>query len=228
MIDEVDRRLKDWVGTVLKQVEVSLGPPKSAEPGRGIGLYLMEVAALPPPSGARLPPLQVALRYLVTSWSEDAEEAHHLLGELLFAAMENTDFQVELAPLPAEAWRAFGVSPRPSFVLRVPLRQERKEAKAKPVLAAPTVRTVALVGLHGVVRGPNETPLAGAEVQVPALRLATHTNHTGGFYFAAVPADGQTKTLRVKARGRELSVTTNENYPDASNPLLIRFDKMED
>jgi hypothetical protein len=228
MIDQVDRQLKEWVSTVLQEVEVRLEAPKIADQARGIVIYLMDITALPPPSGTRIAPLQVALRYLVTSWSEDPEEAHRLLGELLFAAMENPEFQVEPESVPVESWKVFGVPPRPSFVLRVPLRRERTELKAKPVLAVPVVRTVSALGLYGIVRGPNDVPLAGAEVDVPALRLTTHTNQQGGFYFAAVPGEGQIKTLRVKAKGRELNLSTREDHPDASRPLLIRFDKMED
>ncbi|HXJ93697.1 MAG TPA: Pvc16 family protein [Terriglobia bacterium] len=228
MIDEVDRRLTEWANGVLEGVDVHLDAPKRTEQGRGIGLYLMELAPLPPPSTNRLPPLQVALRYLVTSWSDDPEEAHRLLGELVFAAMRNSEFQVELGPVPADVWAAFGVPPRPSFVLRVPLQQRRPEPKAKLVRTAPMLKTSVVSSLHGVVYGPNDTPLAGAEVQIPALRLTTHTDHQGRFYFATVPGGEQVKTLRVKAKDRELSVTTQEAFPHASEPLLIRFDTMED
>ncbi|MGO9270173.1 MAG: carboxypeptidase regulatory-like domain-containing protein [Terriglobia bacterium] len=233
MIDEVDRRLKDWVKSILEGVEVHLTAPGNAmEPGateeRGIGLYLMEVAVMPPASTSKLPPLQVALRFLVTSWSEDPEDAHRLLGELVFAAMENPEFEVELAPVPMAVWGALGVPPRPSFVLRVLLKRARHMPKAKPVTAFPVVKTLAVVSLHGVVWGPNDTPLADAEVQVPALRLTARTDYKGRFHFSGVPGEGQTKTLRVRAKGRELSLTTDQNYPDASKPLLIRFDKMED
>ena len=228
MIDQIDRQLKDWVGTILQQVDVHLEVPKTDQQPRGIGIYLMDVAALPPPSSARIAPLQVALRYLVTSWSQDSEEAHRLLGELLFAAMENPGFQVESESIPVECWKVFGVPPRPSFVLRVPLRRERTEPKAKPVLSAPVVRTVAVLGLYGLVYGPNEIPLSGAQVEIPALRLTTQTNHQGGFCFSAVPGEGLMKTLRVMVKGREQSVSTAEDYPDSSRPLLIRFDKMED
>ncbi|HEY6292461.1 MAG TPA: Pvc16 family protein [Terriglobia bacterium] len=228
MIDQVDRRLRDWAKGVVEGVEVHLDAPKGAEAGRGIGLYLMELASLPPPSTHKLPPWQVALRYLVTTWSEEAEDAHRLLGELVFAAMGNSEFQVELEPVAVEVWRAFGIAPRPSFVLRVPLQQQRPGPKVKLVRAAPVVKTSAVVGLHGVVRGPQDIPLAGAEVQIPALRLTTQTDSKGRFYFAAVPGAGQPKALRVRAKGQEVNVTTDESYGDASQPVLIRFDVGED
>ena len=228
MIDEVDRRLKEWVKSILEGVEVRLTAPGNSTQVKGIELYLLEVAVMPPASTNKMPPLQVALRFLVTSWSEDPEDAHRLLGELLFAAMENAEFEVELAPLPVAVWRALGVPPRPSFVLRVPLQRARHMPKAKPVTAFPVVKTLVVVSLHGVVRGPNDTPLAGAEVLVPALRLRASTDYKGRFHLAGVPGDGQPKTLRVRAKGQELILTTDQDYPDASKPLLIRFEKMED
>lgn len=232
-IDEVDRRLKEWVKSILEGVEVRLTAPgsgteKDGAEQRGVGLYLMEIAVMPPASTTKLPPLQVALRFLVTSWSEDPEDAHRLLGELVFAAMENPEFEVELEPVAMTVWRALGVPPRPAFVLRVPLQRVRHAPKAKPVTAFPVVKTLVVVSLHGVVWGPSDTPLADAEVQVPALALTARTDHKGRFHFSSVPGEGQKKTLRVRAKGQELNLTTDQSYPDASKPLLIRFDKMED
>jgi len=224
MIDQVDRRLRDWVKSVAEGVEVRLEAPSAAETGQGIALYLMEVASLPPPSTHQLPPWQIGLRYLVTTWSQEAEEAHRLLGELVFAALRNPEFQVELAPVPVEVWRAFGIAPRPSFVLQVPLQQERAQPKVKLVRATPVVQTLPMAGLRGVVRGPGDIPLAGAEVQIPALHLTTHTDSQGRFYFAAVPGEGRPTALRVKAKGREVNVTT----ADTGKPVLVRIEIEED
>lgn len=216
------------MNSTVERVEVHFTAPKAVEDVRGIGLYLMEVGIMPPASTARLPPLQVALRYLVTSSAEDPEGAHRLLGELMFAAMENPEFQVELESVPMAVWTAFGIPPRPSFVLRVPLQQVRAETRAKPVRAIPVVKTMAVAPLHGIVWGPNDTPVSGAEVHAPALRLTTHTDYHGRFLFSMVPGEGQKITLRVKAKSREMSVSTDRNYPDATKPFLIRFDTLED
>jgi hypothetical protein len=228
MIDAVDQRLKDWVNRIHDQAEVHFTAPKSADAIKGIGLYLMEVAILPPPSTAKLPPLQVALRYLVTSWSDDPQAAHRLLGDLLFAAMEDPEVEVEPQAVPISVWSAFGVAPRPSFVLRVPLRRERSKPKAKPVSTVSFTTMMAVGGLHGIVLGPGDTPLAGAEVQVPALGLTTRTDHKGRFHFSSLPGEGRPLTLRVKAKGCELSITTGESYPEVTKPFLIRFDNLED
>src|SRR6266850_5283921 len=123
----------DWVGTVVEGGYVSLGPPDNQRAGRGVGLYLLELVQSPPPSSNKRPPLQLALRYLITAWSGTPEDAHQMLVALMFAAMENKEFQVELEPLPVTVWTAFGVPPRPSFILRVPLRQERPQPQTKLV-----------------------------------------------------------------------------------------------
>ncbi|HTU01020.1 MAG TPA: Pvc16 family protein [Candidatus Sulfotelmatobacter sp.] len=224
MIDQVDRRLRDWVKGVVEGVDVRLEAPRAAETGRGIGLYLMEMASLPPPSTHQLPPWQVGLRYLVTTWSPESEEAHRILGELVFAALQNPEFQVELEPVPADVWQAFGIAPRPSFVLRVPLQQARARPKVKLVRAAPVVQTAAMVALQGVVRGPGDIPIAGADVEIPALHLSTRTDSRGRFFFAAVPGGGRPQALRVKAKGQEANMTTAET----GKPVLVRLEIEED
>jgi hypothetical protein len=228
MIDTVDQRLKDWVNRIQDNAEVHFTAPQSGGDVRGIGLYLMELAILPPPSTSKLPPLQVALRYLVTCWSDEPRDSHRLLGDLLFAAMEDPEFEVEPQAVPMSVWSAFGVPPRPSFVLRVPVRRERSRTKAKRVSTVSFTTTMAGAGLHGVVFGPRDTPLAGAEVQVPALRLTTHTDARGRFHFSTLPGEGRPVTLRVKVKGGEHTVTTDQSYPEMSKPFLIRIDNLEE
>src|SRR3954452_165206 len=81
LIDQTDHQLSDWIGTVLPDTAINLGPPGSVTDGKGISLYLMELAASPPLRGSERPPLQIELRYLVTTWAEAPEEAHRLLVE---------------------------------------------------------------------------------------------------------------------------------------------------
>lgn len=133
MIDEMDRSLREWIGTVLGETPVSLGPP-AGEKEDGVKLYLLDLLEGPAPRERRSQPLQLKLRYLVTATAEEPEEAHRRLGELAFAALESPDFEVELGALPASLWQAFGVAPRPAFLLRVPVRRERPARKVPLVL----------------------------------------------------------------------------------------------
>ena len=226
MAEDFDRRLKDWVGTVIEGGDVSLAPPENQRTGRGVGLYLLELVQSPPPSSNKRPPLQLALRYLITAWSGTPEDAHQMLVALMFAAMENKEFQVELEPLPVAVWTAFGVPPRPSFILRVPVRQERPQPQTKLVREPLRVESSPIVGLHGLLVGPGDIPLADCRIEIPALHISTSTDHRGRFYFPAVPASGN-KQLVVKAKGFELPVVSKQNYPDSRAPLVIHFSPLE-
>lgn len=227
MIDEVDRRLRDWAATVVGKVPVSLAPPgRQGEEESVVGLYLLELAENPSPRTSGPQPLQVLLRYLVTASSPQPEEAHHLLGELLFAAMETSEMEVTLEPLPVALWQAFGVMPQPAFTVRVPLQKERKARPLRRVLEPLVMAASPMARLAGVVLGPGDLPLAGARVELPALSLSTRTDFRGHFFFDAVPRDAP-GMLRVQAHGRELSVMA-EHPVDPESPLIVHLPLMED
>ena len=78
MIEDADARLKEWVTSVAGELDVSLGFPKEARTGRAVNLYLLEMLQTPQPRGPKRPPLEVTLRYLVTSSADSPEEAHKI------------------------------------------------------------------------------------------------------------------------------------------------------
>lgn len=210
MIDRTDRYLKEWVGAVANNAAVSLAVPSNASDEPGVGLYLLDLVPVPPARGVQLPPLQIALRYLVTTHAPAPEEAHRLLGTLVFAALENPEFDVDLAPLPATVWAAFGVAPRPSFLVRVPLRHERPQPPVSPVRMPLVVKQARPQSLRGVVLGPGNQPIAGAQVELSALELSTRTDTSGRFGFTVVPAPPHANRLRVRAKGQEVTVATED------------------
>jgi hypothetical protein len=189
-------------------------------PGRGVGLYLVELADKPPLRNSKRPPLQFSLRYLVTTWAEDPEEAHSLLGELVLSAMEMSEFTVEFPP--AGFWTSFGVPPQPSFLLNVPLQKERPEPKTGMVRQV-IVHTSPITSFHGVVLGPGDLPVAGAAVEMPDLRLFATTDYKGRFRFPTVPSEPAEKMIVVRAKGRKLSLTSDQNHPGDGAPLVVRF-----
>lgn len=226
MAEEFDERLRSWISSEVPGAEVSLAAPKSQHSGRGVGLYLLELMQSPPPSTSKRPPLQLALRYLITAWSDKPEDAHEMLVGLMFAAMENRDFQVELEPIPLTVWTAFGVPPQPSFVLRMPLRQERPQPQTKLVREL-KIQSSPIVSFHGLLLGPGDVPLSDCRVEVPSLDLSTSTDRKGRFYFPGMPAAGPKKLL-IKAKGREMPVSSEDNYPDSKTPLVIHFSLLEE
>src|SRR5229473_4294663 len=162
MIDQTDRRLVAWIGGILDQVNVSLAAPAATEIGRTVGLYLLELVQSPPARGTRRPPIQMILRYLVTAQAAKPEEAHQMLGNLVIAALEDPEFEVEQEPLPIATWTALGVAPQPSFVLRVPFRHERPEKLAPPVRKPLVIKQLPLRSFEGQILGPEDIPLMNA------------------------------------------------------------------
>ena len=225
MLEQVDRRLREWVTSTLEGVDVSLDLPGAKVKGPTVGLYLFELCRTPPARTTKRPPLQLSLRYLVTAQEARPEASHRLLGELMLAAMQDAELEVESEPVPLAFWTAFGTPPRPAFVLRVNLRVERDEPTAPLVRKPIRVDTAPLSGLEGLVLGPGDTPLAGAVVELPELRRLTETDHKGRFSFASVPS-GRC-ALRVRAKGRETTVTPSELTAHDGEPMIIRFDRME-
>ncbi len=229
MIDEIDRRVRDWILAVLDRVDVILTEPgPSGSEFRGVSLYLLELSDSPPLRTNLRPPLQVSLQYLVTTWSTDPEEAHKWLGQLLFAAMEQAEFQLDLNRVSPAVWAGFGVSPRPSFKLGVPCRQVRRQPKSRPVLQPLVVRQSPVRPLAGRVLGPGDVPVMGARIEIPGTGQYTTTDAQGRFHFAQVPTDPPPAMIEVKARGREVRVDPSPGWTKDEGPLLIRFQLMED
>jgi len=228
MVDPFDERVKNWVAGVVEGASVSLSAPNgTVKPGKGVGLYLLEIAHAPLPSSLKTPPLQVFLKYLVTTWAAKPEDAHQMLVDLIFAAMQEPEFQVELESMALTVWTAFNAPPRPSFILRVPLRQERPEPATRLVRHPLKVDSSLMTAFHGVLLGPDDIPLADGRVEIPALQLWARTDYKGRFHFSGVPEGGK-KRLLVRARGHELAIDNDQDYPDATAPLVIRFSSLEE
>lgn len=226
MIEEVGRRLQDWAKGLLHDAEVSLAAPGTADGKRVVGVYLTDILPAARTSRARRLPLQASLRYLVTAWAERVEAEHQLLGSVLFAAMEHPEFEVELTPQSAEFWRAFGIAPRPSFMLRLPVQVQRPEPPIARIRHPVEVRFSPAVSLAGLLLGPSDQPLSGAQVELLSLGLSTRTDTKGRFWFAAVPPEPETKELCIRLRGHERRVRVQHGGGGA-HPLVIRFDTME-
>jgi len=226
VIDQVDRLLEEWAAKVVPGAEIELGPPGAPREGSSVGIYLFDLLPLEPASDSRRLPLQMSLRYLVTTGAGSPEEAHRMLGELAFAAMEDSRFEVELTPLPAQAWNAFGVAPQPSFMLRSPLRLERPEPKVGIIRKPIDVHKVPMDSLGGVVMGPGDIPLANARVELRNHQMATRTDFKGRFSFGAVPTRPLLKQFCIEARGKKTLVEI-EHRTNEKRPLIIHFDVTE-
>jgi hypothetical protein len=117
---DADDRLLAWAEAAVSPAPVTLEPPGDVATGQGASLYLLELAAAPPMRGERRPPVQLALRYLVTTWAAEARQAHQLLGQLVLAALTSEELEAELAPPAAELWTALPLVRHPLVVRAAP------------------------------------------------------------------------------------------------------------
>jgi hypothetical protein len=226
VIDEADDLVVKWAESVVQGPEVALERPEEAASGRGVSVHLVGLAESPLPRDLRAPPLlQMSLRYLVTTWAEDVRTAHKLLGDLVFAAMEQADFEVDLEPLPHAYWDALGVSPRPHLVLRVPLRKQLERPATKLIEKPLVVYAAPVMKLEGTVVGAGEIPIADALIGLPGLQRFTRSDGQGHFSFDGVPAAPPVRSLSIRAKGREFSTTRDP--ATGGRPMVIKLDFVE-
>lgn len=208
MFDDVDNRLEKWVQGILGEIDVSFEAPGGSQTSRVVGVYLIEVLQVPQGvGGSRKPPLKFELRYLITTWSPQPKEAHRALGQILVAACESAEFEVDLEALPPMFWTAFQTPPRPGFVIRYPVFHEVAEEKAPPVTEPPALSTSPVEILAGRVLGPGDVPLAGARVELAELNLRATTNSSGEFSLGAVPSNPRPTRILVIVKG--IRITKN-------------------
>jgi hypothetical protein len=229
MFEQADQYLKDWVGKILPDTRVDLAAPQEAATGQGVSLYLTGLESKPHAYENARQAWQIGLNYLVTTWAGDPETAHRLLGELVFAALENSEFEIELGKLPPETWAGYRLAPRPYFIIKFPVRKPRQVPAAKYVTQPLSVQDTAVTKLYGQVLGPGDVPLSGAQVTVPALRQVHYTDPKGRFVLPLVPGSSNFRTLQIKFKSQVLEVTPRADQPNSeTTPLVIRFDPPEE
>jgi len=217
--------LEAWVRGVT-DAAISFDPPSSTpEAGSGVGLYLLEMRGQLPLSPSRPNRRQVDLGYLVTTWADDPEQAHDLLIDLCFSAMDQQGMEVELDPPEVQLWQALGVPPQPCFRVNVPLRRERAAPETRPVLKPLVIESAAVSAIRGVVQTPNQVAVPEARVEIPRLGRAATTDRKGSFLLDGVPNDERPLAIRVRARGRE--VTRELGARDDRSMVVITIDPTE-
>jgi len=214
VIDQADERLREFItGAIGAGVSVSPRLPSGAV-GRMVSCYLLELVPVPAERSVRRPPLQVELRYLITTWDDDHLAAHRILGQLVFAAMAEDSLEVEREPLGAALWTALGIPPRPAFVVRVPLRVERPD-RAAPRVREPLHVEIGPAGrLTGIVMGPRDTPIMNARVEAVGLDAITVTDAAGRFQLPTLPSNGPPLRVRVAAHGVQTEVVRDASDTD--------------
>ena len=202
MTGGIDERLRHCVTSAVGLIEISDQAPADDTKGRGVSLYLLDLVPSPQARNSRRPPLEISLRYLVSAFAEDPAGVNSVITSVMLAVMDNPDYQVEPDPVPVDLWIALKARPRPAFLLRTPLRQERPEQEAPLVRKPLVVKTAALVTVEGSVLGPEDIPLMGAVVEAPQVGRTARTDYKGRFKLDGMPAGFDQTTLIVTAKGR--------------------------
>ncbi len=222
--DEVNEIIKKWIVDTLGDIPVVIDAPGNSDQS-GVNVFLFDLMDFPPARTKSLAPLQYKLRYLVTTWGADTYEQNRMLTELVFSAYENHELDVDLSSVSAHLWSGFGVHPRPSFFIRIPIRKSLKEQIAKRV-EKPVVLTSVAASTWGKVVGPGDLPIVDALVEWPDLQKTTRTDKQGMFSFACTPSGPGGGRLRVTAKG--VSVDARINQPGSeSKPAIIRVNFKE-
>lgn len=211
-IDEIDEWLANWITERLEVATVSFDPPGGESSARGVSVFLQQLVDAPPPRTTEPTPLQVILQYLVSTWAETPQAAHRILGDLVFEAMQTEEFELQLDGPENAFWKNLEIPPRPSFFIRMPFRRERPRPDARMVEQPLVVETAQVRPMGGRIVGPEDVPISGASVELPAFNTRTKTDRKGRFRFEAVPAHSESERLIVRAKG-----TTSETRIDLSD-----------
>lgn len=226
MIHAIDQELSQWVATVWEDCDFSLDAPSEGEQP-AINIYLMDLLPASRSTQGRRMPLQVNLRYLVSVADATIAQAHEALGQLVFAAMENDRFEVELGPVPAQLWRSFNVPPRPAFWLRVPMIMQRPEPVIGLITQPVRVGVEHARALRGVVTNQNAKLLPGVLVELPELQVSTRTDRRGRFEFGALPAEPVSKALRLSFKGISQTLAVEHRVDDIQT-CIFQFSRAEE
>ena len=155
MLSDADDRVRDWLGNLADDVPVVAGLPQDAAPGDGgepaLAVHLLGLEPAHRLAGEAHRPAPVVARacYLVTARAGDERAALELLDRVLTAALDAgppPDIDLDLAPLPLEAWQALRARPRAALTVRVTARH------------APPVPEIGLVREPLRVVGPGLRP----------------------------------------------------------------------
>lgn len=182
-ITEADDHLKNWISSLLPEVNVSLRHPSAVGTGVGISMFLYRMISPPTRNFQAGSPLQVVLKYLVTAHDEEIRREHEIISELVFAALKSPQFETELFPA-AQAQ----LIEKPYFVISVTISrmpdQVEIERVKKPVVVKPALKK----SVVGVISNQEGKPLSDVKITVPSIHYSTRTSDKGLFSISYIPA----------------------------------------
>ncbi|SER47033.1 Protein of unknown function [Nitrosomonas sp. Nm51] len=227
MIDEIDRRLKEWIATVIdSRLAITFEHPGIERSQPTVSVYLYDMEYSTPNSKTREIPLQVSLSYLLTVQSDSQVESHQYLGKILYAAKSQSDMEVGFPALPAQFWQAIGTVPLPHFSLHVPLMITREAEHCPTIKSQPKIDVSPITHITGVVVGPSDQPIPDAKVMLPHSKTVAYTDNKGLFSIAADANSQRTFNCKIDAKGKQFSVTVPKEQllKSPHTPFTIHLD----
>ncbi len=208
MIDEIDRRLKEWIATVINsQLAITFEHPGTQQNQSAVSVYLYGMESSTSNSTTREIPVQIALSYLLTVQSDDQVESHKYLGKILYAAKSQSDMEVGFPALPAQFWQAMGTAPLPHFSLHVPLVIPRETEHCPTIKARPHIGVSSIIQITGIVVGPLDQPIPDAKIILPHSKKVTYTDNKGLFSITADANSQRAFNCKIDAKGKQFSIS---------------------
>jgi hypothetical protein len=202
---------------LLTSVEIRAvqGIPNSSEPS---AVYVWPLALVPEPDLAMSvgrPPLRLRVRFLLCPTGT----ADEVMGQLdrVLSVLADTGPEPSPEPVEPSTWDSIGVPPRAAVLVEIPVSVARPSPIVPRVMSELVLRPVPLRPLAGRVVAPGGLPLAGFRVEAVGTGVATDTDPSGGFAFAALPAGDP---IRLRLTGRGLRFHT-EVAAGAEQPVVI-------
>lgn len=195
--EETGMWIEAWISAVAPDVEFAA--VSASDPG-GEGRIEIRLVRITPQSlpcdgrGTR----KIWLEHLVTARLSDPLREQALLTELMFAAMERPEF--ELQPHACEIQSSFGLDGGPAILVRTALVREGERPR-RPLVRTP-LEVVAsdMQAFEGVVTGPGDQPIAGACVESAGCASARTDAH-GRFRLLGSATGRGPLRVKVKAKG---------------------------
>lgn len=224
MLEKADQEVRLWAESVADSVALSFSMPNDQPDKPVINLYLVDFEPVPT-SGNRMIDL-FRVRYLVSTWADNPEQAHALLGQLFQSALEYSKFEVSAEPLPAHFWSAFKIAPRPSFFINYVLTLTKKPAIAPRVTEPPTISNTPAISIHGVLTGPRDIPLAKTRIELPKYKRSSVTDNLGRFNLGAISAATSPLKFLIHIKSLANPLAYDFSKPDGQE-ILINLHKLE-
>ena len=215
--NEATRAISEWIASALPGIPVAVQSASDWQSRKGSTIRLLSANPVPTSNGSRQA-FSLQLDYLVSLAMDDVVEEHDALCELLFAALDRTDFQILEQHEAMALRREFEVPAGAHLFLSINLQRQKQITRAPAVIRPLVVKTAPVTVIQGIVLGPQDTPLVDVRVELPALNLATLTDFAGRFRLTG----GMMPNEAARLVATKNDVRVDVDVRDA-RPLTIRI-----